>query len=209
MAQSSHSRELLSRMWKRSWKVCVVALCVACGTGTLETSKAPSPASSSVRNAASLTAGDLPLPEPTDRGKTGGIVALRLPAQRADVEPVLAQYFRAISREDLTGLSELLVRGAQSGTGASLVDAWRSRFQMLVYQRMSGRDVAIFPEMTIRSFGVGRETTPGAEGDLVVTVPLESSAIAGDPLFGPSATYVLRYEGRALKIVYAADEAPK
>lgn len=198
-------------MWKRSVTVWVVALCAACGTRTLETSKAPRPVSSSVGSGSSLTAGDLSgtLPDSTDRGRTGGIVALRLPAQRADVEPVLAQYFRAISREDLSGLGELFVRGAQSGTGGSLLDSWRSRFQMLVYQRMSGRDVAVFREMTIRSFGSGKETIPGAEGDLVVTVPLEGSAIAGDPLFAPSATFVLRYEGRTLKIVYAADEAPK
>ncbi len=198
-------------MWKRSVWLVVGLILAGCGAQSFETAKVPPSSSSTAMTAAATASVDIrgELPEASDRGRTGGIVALRLPAQRVEVEPVLAKYFRAITREDLTALGELFVRGAQSGSGSLLLDSWRSRFQSSVFQRMSGREIAVFNEMNIRSFGGGRETLPGAEGDLVVTVPLEASSGSGDPLFGASCVFLLRYEGRALKIAYAAEDVVK
>lgn len=194
--------------WRLSRKTVFVAFVAAgCHSAPMETAKAPGP---QLPPAISTTDARIDFPDPKESVETGGITALRMPASRADVEQVVVNYFKAIAREDLGAIAEASVRGAVTKGGGSLVEAWRSRFAGAAFQLLANREIAQMDAAEIRTSDGWRFSLPPEQhADLMVVVPLNSTIVTGPPLLGARATFLLKYEGKMLKIVYASDDDPR
>lgn len=157
------------------------------------------------------------MPEPADRARARGVIALREPLADKDVEEIVRTYIRAFEQEDQQALVQLLAQdavqlGRAGGSRAQLIEVWRTKLKNLEYRRLAGLEVARLTE--IEKFAFDALGTAGAAarpaemrpGDLYVRVPIDTPRIGGDQFFGDVLVLLLRREDGRLKIAGQADE---
>jgi hypothetical protein len=156
------------------------------------------------------------LPPPADRAEASGVVALREPLPDKDVEDVVRAYVRAFESEDLEALVQLLAEEAvplgRVGGRAQLVELWKTKIKNFEYQKLAGSEIAAIARIERHTFEtLGRPDAPARPpsmrpGDLYVRVPITTSRVGNEPLFGDVLVLLLRREEGRLRIAGQADE---
>lgn len=157
------------------------------------------------------------MPSASDRMDARGVIALREPFADKDVDDVVAAYVRAFEREDDVALVELLALdavaiGRQGSTRQQLIESWRTKIKSFEYQRLAGLEVARLSQIerytfeTLGIVGAPPRPTEMRSGDLYVRVPMVTSRIGSEQLFGDVVVLLLRREDGRLKIAGQADE---
>lgn len=198
------------------WVPCVLALLFACSTSTPATFPTTTVIEQDEPRRAPAVAVD-PLPQLPTANRSAqvdvGVVALEQPIDHHSALRVVAAFFDAISREDLAALSELISEDAgvqldpQTGRRRAR-EVWRTRFAQMPYDRLASskvyREAAIEWSHAGEPFGSVARTgsdLPTERGDLVVRVPIATTSVDKDRLFGDEIVLVLRYRQGRLQVV--------
>ena len=164
-------------------------------------------------------------PPARDRAKVAeGLVTLRTPLGADRAVATVEELFRKVVIEDSTGIEPLFTRDAVAVTGASSMGGpgqspsavlfWQGRFNRLDYTKLAGEliyrkdDIQVFraddapetlPHPAVRPEALG-------EGDVVVRVPILTTRIGAERLFGDEIVLWMRREGDAYRIYRALEE---
>ena len=149
------------------------------------------------------------------RSQARGVVVLREPLGSDAVRDLVFSLMDAWQSESLDGLAELLTADARPfdahapGRDA-LLEAWRQRLHAHRYNRLGGTDLVrperieqwdfdeLSPAAALPFPARPREMRPG---ELYVRVPLETTGVAGEKLYGDVIQLLVRREDGKCKIV--------
>jgi hypothetical protein len=143
-----------------------------------------------------------------------GVVALREPLSGDAVRDLVLSLMDAWQRESLDALADLLTADARSLDGRTpgrdaLLEGWRQRLHAHRYNRLAATDLVrperieqwdfddLSPAATAPSPARPREMHPG---ESYVRVPLETTGIAGERLYGDLIELVVRRDDGKYKI---------
>jgi hypothetical protein len=157
-------------------------------------------------------------PPPRDRATVGeGLVTLRTPLGVDRALATVEELFRKIVQEDAEGLEALFAPQAVSVTNAppggspgsaNALPFWQGRFRRLDYTKLAGEplyreaEIQIFrPDDTAEALPHGsvRPDTLG-ENDVVLRVPVLTTRIGAERLFGDELLLFLRRDGDRYRI---------
>ncbi len=139
---------------------------------------------------------------------TDGIVTLRTPLGVARAVAVVEELFRRVVLEDGEGVASLFTRdatavqpGVNQGSNAALF--WQGRFRKLDYTKLAGEPIYHEGELAIFRPTDSLDALPSAavrpeslgEGDVVVRVPIITTRIGADRLFGDEIVLWMRRDG--------------
>lgn len=151
------------------------------------------------------------MPDPAERARAQGVVALRPPLGVDAVRDVVLAVVDAWLTESADRLAALLTDDAgpieaRSRGRAVLIDSWRQRMHAHEYHRLAGVEL-VRPDRIERSFwdDLSAADAPARPSDmrkdeLYVRVPFEVTRFAGEQLFGDRMLLLLRREDGKYKI---------
>jgi hypothetical protein len=144
-----------------------------------------------------------------------GIVTLRAPLGTDRAILVVEELFKKVVVEDGEGLATLFTRdatqvspGASSGQAPGALLFWQGRFRKLDYRRLAGELIYREAELSVFRPTDALEALPHpsvhpealGEGDVVVRVPIITTRLGADRLFGDELVLWMRREGDRFQI---------
>jgi hypothetical protein len=164
-------------------------------------------------------------PAARDRAKVAdGLVTLRTPLGADRAVATVEELFRKIVIEDGPGLEPLFTRDAVAVTGQSpnggpgqspsAVLFWQGRFGRLDYTKLAGEPIYRKAEVQVFRADDDPETIPHpavhpealGDGDVVVRVPILTTRIGAERLFGDEMVLWMRRDGDTYRIYRALEE---
>lgn len=159
-----------------------------------------------------------PPPARSQASTAEGLVTLRTPLGIDRAVATVEELFRKAVVEDGDGLDALFTRDAVSVTSApsnggqsqspSALLLWQQRFRKLDYTKLAGEPIYREEELTVSRADDGGDSLahPGVrledlgEGDVVVRVPILTTHIGAERLFGDEILLWLRRDGDRFRI---------
>jgi len=153
-----------------------------------------------------------------------GLLTLRTPLGADQAVAVVAELFRKVVLEDGEGLDALFTRDAVSvspsapnggsGQAPSALLLWQGRFRKLDYTKLAGEPIYREAEIQIFRPEDSVEAVPHAsvhpeslgDGDVVVRVPLITTRIGAERLFGEEMILWMRRDGERFRIYRAFED---
>jgi hypothetical protein len=164
-------------------------------------------------------------PPARDRAKAAeGLVTLRTPLGADRAIATVEELFRKIVIEDSPGIEPLFTRDAVAvtasapnagpGQSPSAVLFWQGRFGRLDYTKLAGEPLYRKDELQVFRADDAPEAIPHpavhpealGEGDVVIRVPILTTRIGAERLFGDEMILWMRREGDAYRIYRALEE---
>jgi hypothetical protein len=149
-------------------------------------------------------------------GVAEGLVTLRTPLGAERAVATVEELFRKVVVEDGEGLDVLFARDAVSvnaaaptgGPGGSALLLWQGRFRKLDYTKLAGEPIYREAELQIFRPGDTVESLPHpsvhpeslGESDVVVRVPILTTRIGAERLFGDELILWMRRDGDRYRI---------
>ena len=164
-------------------------------------------------------------PPARDRATVGeGLVTLRTPLGADRAVAAVEELFRKVVLEDGEGLEALFTRDAVAVTGAppsggpgstpSALLFWQGRFRKLDYTKLAGEP--LYREAEVQIFRA--DDTPDAlphpavrpealgENDVVIRVPILTTRIGAERLFGDEIVLWMRRDGERFRVYRALED---
>ncbi len=164
-------------------------------------------------------------PAARDRASAAdGLVTLRTPLGADRALATLEELFRKVVLEDGEGLEPLFTRDAVAVNGAaqsggsdrspSALLFWQGRFRKLDYTKLAGEPIYREAEVHVFRPDDALETVPHpavrpealGDNDLVVRVPILTTRIGAERLFGDELVLWMRRDGDRYKIYRALED---
>lgn len=160
------------------------------------------------------------VPAPVEEGDPSqGLVSLRTPVGEKAARKLVADFFAAMTSENLPELfslftSDAVYRSARGGTPMPLSEACRARVQRFDYQAL--RHAHVFDEDRVELYRFGdfdapwQRPLPRPAGmrpfDVAVRVPLAMTHSSAGRLFGDELVFVVRRDSDALRIAEVVED---
>jgi hypothetical protein len=161
-------------------------------------------------------------PAPRDRASAAdGLVTLRTPLGVDRAVAVVEELFRKVVLEDGDGLDALFTRDPIATTGApsggptqSALLFWQGRFRKLDYTKLAGEPIYREAELQIFRADDTLDALPHpavhpetlVEGDVVVRVPILTTRVGAERLFGDEMILWMRRDGDRFRIYRALED---
>ena len=154
------------------------------------------------------------------------MVTLQAPLSVEAAHDTVSRFFDAVTREDITAMSAIvrfsaIVQDTGGGSGPrshAALTLWRQRFAKREHQPLASRtvyrrgDVTTFRGESLDSLPLEvRHLDPmdaTAPSDVVLRVPISTTAIQNERLFGDELFFWLRREGDHYQIYRMAEDIP-
>jgi hypothetical protein len=159
-----------------------------------------------------------PPPARSHAASADGLVTLRTPLGVDRAIAAVEELFRKAVVEDADGLDGLFTRDAvavtpaspngNQGQSPSALLLWQSRFRKLDYTKLAGEPIYREEELTLSRADDGAEAVAPpsvhlaelGEGDVVVRVPILTTHVGAERLFGDEILLWLRRDGDRFRI---------
>ncbi len=145
------------------------------------------------------------VPSSQDRAPARGVVALREPLGGEAVVTLVRAWLRAIETRREDDLLALATDEARS----AIADRWRTRLKNMNYPALGGVEIARIDAIERFAYGdLEPSQRPGEmrEGDLLVRVPIATTHVGSEQLFGDAMLLVLRRQGSTYRVAAYAEE---